>query len=112
MKDYALSESLAGREVEGWKAVEGRSNRRIADEENFAKVLIGAGFDEVMIYKPKQLETITNLEKLCGKKAFTDISAGYVDKPAGKPTLVKASDKRVAITNIVKAEDVFKEKEN
>lgn len=110
--DYALSESLAGREVEGWKAVEGRSVRKIADEENFAKVLIGAGFDEVMIYKPKQLETITNLEKLVGKKEFSDLGKDFIEKPPGKPTLVKSSDKRVAITNIVKAEDVFKEKEN
>lgn len=107
LEEYALSESLAGRKVAGWKAVEGRSVRRIVDEDGLAKELIYAGFDEVMIYKPRRLETITNLEKLCGKKAFTDISAGFIDKPAGKPTLVKASDKRVAITNVAKAKDVF-----
>lgn len=108
LEEYALSESLAGREVKGWKAVEGRSNRKIVDEEGLAKELIYAGFDEVMIYKPRQLDTITNLEKLCGKKAFIDISAGFIDKSQGKPTLVKESDKRQAITNVVKAEEVFK----
>ncbi|MDO4778532.1 MAG: DUF2800 domain-containing protein [Tissierellia bacterium] len=108
LEEYALTESLAGREVKGWKAVEGRSNRKIVDEEGLAKELIYAGFDEVMIYKPRQLDTITNLEKLCGKKAFMDISAGLIDKPQGKPTLVKSSDKRPAVTNAVKAEEVFK----
>jgi len=112
LEEYALYESLAGREVAGWKAVEGRSVRRIVDEEGLAKELVCAGFDEVMIYKPRQLETITNLEKLCGKNVFTDIGAGFIDKPAGKPTLVKASDKRIAITNVAKAKDVFHKKEN
>lgn len=108
LEEYALSESLAGREVEGWKAVEGRSNRKIIDEKGLAGELIHAGFDESMIYKPKQLDTITNLEKLCGKKTFTDLSIPYVDKPQGKPTLVKVSDKRRAITNVIKAQEAFK----
>lgn len=108
LEEYALTESLAGREVKGWKAVEGRSNRRILDEDGLAKELIYSGFDEAMIYKPRQLDSITNLEKLCGKKAFINISAGFIDKPQGKPTLVKESDKRQAITNVVKAEEVFK----
>lgn len=108
LEEYALSESLAGREVLGWKAVEGRANRRIIDEEALAKELIYAGFDEAMIYRPRQLDSITNLEKLCGKKAFDDLSAEYVYKPQGKPTLVKSSDKRPAVTNAVKAEEVFK----
>lgn len=108
LEEYALSESLAGREVAGWKAVEGRSNRKITDELGLAKILIEKGFEETMIYKPRQLETITNLEKLVGKKDFGEYSKSYIEKPTGKPTLVKASDKRQVITNVVKAVEVFK----
>lgn len=108
LEEYALAESLAGREVKGWKAVEGRSNRKITDEKGLADKLIQVGYDEVMIYKPKQLETITKLEKLVGKNEFVELSVGFVEKPKGKPTLVKDTDKREAITNIVKAEEVFK----
>ncbi|MDO5027558.1 MAG: DUF2800 domain-containing protein [Tissierellia bacterium] len=108
LEEYALSESLAGREVSGWKAVEGRSVRKISDELGLAKLLIEKGFDKSLLYKPQQLETITNLEKLVGKKEFVLLSDGFIIKPAGKPTLVKASDKRQAITNIVTAEEAFK----
>lgn len=109
LEDYALQECLAGRDIAGWKAVSGRSNRKISDELGFAKLLIEKGFDEALLYKPKQLETITNLEKLIGKKDFETIGEGFVIKPEGKPTLVVESDKREAISNVVKAKDVFKE---
>ena len=108
LEEYALSESLAGREIEGWKAVEGRSNRKISDEAGFAEVLIKNGFDEAMIYKPKQLENLTNLEKLVGKKELEEYGKDFIIKPEGKPTLVKSNDKRPAITNTIKAEDAFK----
>ena len=34
-----------------------------------------------------------------GKQGFAEILGGLIVKPAGKPTLVPASDKRPAITN-------------
>lgn len=109
LEDYALNECLAGRDIAGWKAVEGRSNRKIIDDEGFAKALIKAGYDEAFIYKPRQIETITKLEKLVGKKDFAELGKDFIEKPQGKPTLVKESDKREAISNVKKAEDVFKE---
>ena len=71
-------------------------------------MLIKNGFDEAMIYKPKQLETLTNLEKLVGKKELEEYGKDFIIKPEGKPTLVRSSDKRPAITSIIKAEDAFK----
>lgn len=39
------------------------------------------------------------MEKLMGKQEFQNILGGLIIKPAGKPTLVPASDKRPAITS-------------
>lgn len=89
-----MAQLLAGNPVSGYKLVEGRSNRRITNEEDLAKALMGAGYDEALIYKPKALETITNLEKLCGKKELAALGKDYIEKPQGKPTLVPESDKR------------------
>lgn len=109
LKSYALAECLAGRDVAGWKAVEGRANRKIMNELEFAEVLITSGFNEAEIYKPKALETLTYLEKLVGKKDFESLGKEFIQKPPGKPTLVQASDKRTAITNVTNAKDVFNE---
>ena len=45
-------------------------------------------------------EKMKYLEKLVGKKHFTEISKGFVVKPEGKPTLAPESDKRPAINTI------------
>lgn len=94
LKEYALDRALAGTAFKGWKVVEGRSNRKITDEEGLASALIEEGFSEEEIYKPKSLEGITKLTKLVGKSEFDDLSAGYIEKPKGRPTLVVESDKR------------------
>lgn len=72
--------------------VEGRSVRKISDEGKAADVLKLNGFND--IYKPQALKTITELEKLCGKKRFGELMKDVITKPKGKPTLVPASDKR------------------
>lgn len=107
LKEYALSQCLAGNDVKGWKAVEGTSRRAWTDQEAAFKAIIDSGVDEAMLYERKPL-TLAQVEKMLGKKAFADF-AEYVCKPPGKPTLVVESDKREAIDNSVKAENVFKE---
>ena len=109
LEEYALNQCLAGNTIKGWKVVEGRSVRKVVDEIGLINKLKENGFDEALIYKPKQLETITNLEKLVGKKPFAELSKDFIEKPKGKPTLVRESDKRETITNSKKAKDVFKE---
>lgn len=95
LQDYAASELLAGDEIPGFKLVEGRSNRAFTDVDEAIQALLNAGYKEAMIYdrKPK---TLTEIEKMLGKKAFNELLSGYVTKPKGKPTLAPASDKREA----------------
>lgn len=100
MKVYALDEALKGTRYPGWKLVEGRSNRVITDEESLAAKLMDQGYEEENVYKPKTLEGITNLEKLIGKKKFTEIAGDLINKPPGKPTLVTEDDKRPELDSV------------
>lgn len=109
LQEWALSECLAGNEVPGWKAVEGRSNRNWSDmDAAFEKLIQSEITPEEMLYEKKPL-TLAQVEKLVGKKVFQESVEEFVVKSPGKPTLVKESDKRVAITNKVTAEQAFKE---
>lgn len=102
LEAYALGKALDGYDWPGMKLVEGRSNRKITDDVIAANNLMNAGFSTEEIYKPQALRSITDLEKLCGKKMFSELMSGVIEKPPGKPTLVSADDKRQAIeiTNI------------
>lgn len=93
LESEALAEALAGNTVTGYKLVEGRSVRKITDEALAVSKLVSAGYEEPLLYERKLL-SMTNLEKLVGKKDFASILDGVIEKPPGKPTLVKASDKR------------------
>lgn len=93
VEEYVLSEILNGKSVEGWKAVEGRSNRRITDIDGAFEVLKKEGYDEAMLYERKPL-TLTELEKLVTKKKLEELIGSMIDKPRGKPTLAPESDKR------------------
>lgn len=106
MKEYALSESLAGAEVPGWKAVEGRGSRAFTDTDEAVDTLIKNGIDESVLYE-RQVLTLAQTEKAVGKKAFGELVGDLVVKNPGKPTLVEESDKRPRITNQPTAADVF-----
>ena len=93
VEDYALGQALSGVGYEGYKVVEGRSNRKITDV-NGAVEALTSEFDPEIIMKPRELKTITDLERVIGKKRFTELCSPYITKPRGKPTLVPESDKR------------------
>lgn len=103
---YALEEALAGKQFDGWKLVEGRSNRKYADDVKVAETLVAAGYDEAMLYERK-LYGITAMEKLVGKKKLTTTLGDLIIKPAGKPVLVPESDKREAINTTEAAKADF-----
>lgn len=107
IKDYAQEQALKhGVKIPGWKVVEGRSNRKYTDEAKIIEVLKSDyELDDVA---PRKLLTITKLEKLIGKKAFTEKVAQYVIKPPGKPTLVPESDKRPELNSVESAKEDFK----
>lgn len=89
IKDYALVQAQAGTHFEGWKIVEGRSNRKFTDKAAVATAVTEAGFDPY----EKKLLGITAMSSLLGKKQFDDLLGGLVYKPPGKPALVPESDK-------------------
>ena len=93
VKEFALEQALNGEEFEGYKVVEGRSNRKWSSEDDVAKVLIGQGFQENMIYTRK-LDGISKIETAIGKKEVQRLLGDYIVKPVGKPTLVPITDKR------------------
>lgn len=93
VKDYALQQALSGKQWEGWKLVEGRSNRRYVNEEAVAAAVEKAGFDPY----EKKLLGITAMTKQLGKKRFEELLSNLVEKPQGKPVLVLESDKRPAM---------------
>ena len=106
LKEYALSESLKGNEVPGWKAVNGRGSRSFKNTDEAIKVLVDNGIAEELLYERKYL-TLAQMEKTVGKKEFNSLVGDLIVMNVGKPTLVEASDKREAITNKIKAEDEF-----
>lgn len=106
IKEYALSESLAGAEVPGWKAVEGRGSRVFQDGDTAIQTLINGGVDESILYERKVL-TLAQIEKAIGKKEFNELVGDQVVKNPGKPTLVVDTDKRPRITNQPSAAQVF-----
>ena len=93
IKEYALQQALSGKQWEGWKLVEGRSNRRYVNEEAVAAAVEKAGFDPY----EKKLLGITAMTKQLGKKRFEELLSNLVEKPQGKPVLVPESDKRPAM---------------
>lgn len=94
VSEYALAQALAGVKYDGFKLVEGRSVRKVKDVEGLCVALAGAGFDEDLIFKRRELKALSDLEKLVGKKKFAGLCGEYIEKPQGKPTLVPESDKR------------------
>jgi hypothetical protein len=97
---YTYATALAineGKEWDGFKLVEGRTRRKFTDEELVAETAKAAGYTD--IYK-QSLITITEMEKLMGKKKFGEILGSLIEKPKGKLTLVPETDKRQAVDPI------------
>lgn len=109
LKGYALKECLAGNEVPGWKAVEGKGSRGWTDQEAALSKLTRSGVIAEEVLWEKVPLTLAQVEKTVGKKDFNDAVGEFVVRIAGAPALAVESDKREAITNKVTAEEAFKE---
>ena len=101
--DHLLQQALQGKKVQGYKVVEGRSNRRWVDEEQVETILLNYTYLEEKDYLVKKLAGIPAIEKALGKKEFTETLGKLVDLPPGKPTLVPDTDKRPAIGGVEQA---------
>ena len=96
-----------GKEWNGFKVVEGRSVRKYKDEELVAQAAKDHGYTD--IYR-QSLITMTEMQKLMGKKQFDQILGDLIAKPQGKPNLVPVTDKRPAM-NVTNANNEFKQED-
>ena len=94
VEEYALAAALEGDTIPGFKVVEGRSIRKLSNVSTALNRLADAGIEPESYLKPRELKTITELEKTLTKKGFTAILGDLVIKPEGKPTLVEEADPR------------------
>ena len=100
IREYARSQALKGRQWTGFKLVQGRRPpRKWSDTEAVIDQLSRAGYTDEQIYKPRELITVGEAEKLLGKPAFRAILGQYSAQGEGSLTLVPESDKRLGITS-------------
>jgi len=97
VQEYALGQAVRGTRFPGWKLVEGRSNRRITDEEEAVKRLGSAGITQFM---RTSLLPLGELEKRVGKKQLAELLGELIQKPPGKPVLVPETDRRPEINSV------------
>lgn len=99
VKEYALRQAINGISYDGWKVVEGRSNRKYTYEKAVANAVSEAGFNP---YEQKLLG-ITAMTSMLGKKRFSELieNSGLTEKPQGKPTLVPITDKRQPLSTAI-----------
>jgi len=94
LKDYAYQKALSGKEWDGYKLVEGRSNRAYVDQRAVEDRLRAEGLSDEMIYAPKEIRGVTSLEQTLGRTRFQELVGDLVHKPPGKPVLTTHDDKR------------------
>lgn len=103
---YAQNEAAENRkEWPGFKLVLGKANRRYTDEDDVIHAAKAAGYEDIF---KTSLIGVTEMERLMGKKRFSEVLGALVYKPQGKLTLVPDSDKREPV-NLDTASDDFAE---
>ncbi len=89
--------------IPGYKVVEGRSKRIFTDTKAVVDTAVQNGYTD--LYK-QSLITLTEFEKMMGKKKFNELLGKFVAKPPGKLALVPDSDPRKAV-DLTTAEQEF-----
>jgi hypothetical protein len=104
LQQYALEGAVnQGKSWAGLKLVAGRSMRRYADPQKITETLLDAGYRDG--FYRRELLPITEMERFLGKKRFTELLAGLIIKPDGKPSLVPINDKRPPISTTTAMQD-------
>ncbi len=111
VQSHALKKILSGEEIVGYKAVEGRSNRKlIGDEKAMIRAIKKVNKDvKTADFYVKQFISITTLEGRFGKKYIADTLKKFIVKPSGAPTIAPESDKRIALNSALQAQKDFAE---
>ena len=107
VQSHALGQLTAGVKIPGYKLVEGRSNRIITNEAKVKEILLQIGLKEEEIMKPQEMQGISKLETIIGKKLFADVCKEYLIKPSGKLTLAPEDDKRPEVSTLALAQNDF-----
>jgi len=95
MQGYALKQLLDGKDIPGWKLVEGRANRcwRFDDEAILKKLKAFAKMDELM---PRSLISPAQAEKIVKGSKAKEMLVTLVEKPRGKVMMAPIDDPRPA----------------
>lgn len=101
---FVSSEAINhGVAIPGYKVVEGRSKRIFTDTKAVVDTAVQNGYTD--LYK-QSLITLTEFEKMMGKKKFNELLGKFVAKPPGKLALVPDSDPRETV-NLTTADQDF-----
>lgn len=96
-QDVALEKLQAGEDIEGYKVVESRTNRKWQDEKEVEQYLRKKKVKVDDMYN-KKLKSMTQILKL---RPNDEELKGMLFKPKGSPTLAPISDKRPPLTSTV-----------
>lgn len=94
VKSYAIAQMKEGVKFEGLKLVEGKVSYALKSEAKLIKVLKAEGINEILLYKPKELQSKTELQKLVGANRFNEITRDLYERVAGTPVVDKAESKK------------------
>ena len=102
---FVSSEAINhGVPIPGYKVVEGRSKRVFTDTKAVVDTAVQNGYTD--LYK-QSLISLTEFEKMMGKKKFNELLGEYVAKPPGKLALVPESDPREPVDLTVTPDQEF-----
>jgi hypothetical protein len=104
VEGYAKESIMSGKEIPGYKLVEGRRTRDWKDETHFIKWAEKSQLTDKIYSQPKLL-SVAQAEKIF-KGSEVDISE-FIEVKTGAPTLAKNDDKREALNSGNKAKKDF-----
>lgn len=106
--EYAENALLQGKEIPGWKLIEGNGKRVWDNQETAFTALTSAGVAETLLYH-REPYTLAQIEKQMGKKEFSAAVGAHVVRQPGKPALAEESDRHPAWSPRSTADDDFKD---
>ena len=91
--EVAIKNLSTGKDVPGFKLVNGRGKRVFKNEDDVVDVLLGEGFESEDIFNT-ELKTLTDIEKTLGKKRFTEVLGPEIINKPGSETIAPLKDPR------------------
>jgi hypothetical protein len=101
-KDLVREELSAGRDVPGWKLVEGRMGNREWIDEDAVVAELAPALGEDNLYEPRKIKTPAKIEKIVGKKHPLD---HLVTRKPGDKAIARDTDPRPKVASA--AQDAF-----